>query len=133
MQNFDSHNNLGHQHLNDVLCKHALFPLQVVVDIPPRHVLHNNVDFALILEGFPDGGEQCVLAYFPDPLALQNVELFYFPLVNYLHCVLVVILFVLRQHYIAEGAAAQVLDGLVVLGAVSWSLDGAGVRSGVAW
>lgn len=81
-------------------------------------VLHYDVYFALILKGLLYCDEQLHQAYFLYQFALQHIEFFYFSLVDYFHRVLFHGLLLLGQHNIPEGAPPQVLDRLVVFGAM---------------
>jgi hypothetical protein len=54
---------------------------------------------------------------------LEDIELLYLTLLDYFHCVLLVVGFILGQNNIAESSPSQVLQILVVLGAVLGDRD----------
>lgn len=116
VKDFQSHDNLGDQSFDDIFPENTGFLFQIIVDITSGKVLHDNVDFALVLEGLVNSNEEIVLAYFFDDLALQEVHLLDFFLLDDFHCVLFTCLFVFGQHNITERAFTEILDRLIIVG-----------------
>lgn len=115
MQYLNPHNNLCHNPSYNLFCKNTLFSLKIIVDITTRHILHYNVDFVLVLESLANGWEKRILTYFTDTFRLEHIELFYFSLVDDLHRVLMIILFVLREDDISESSSSKIFYRLVIL------------------
>lgn len=110
MQHFHSIYNLCYQLPNHILIELHLLLLQIEIYIPLTEILHNDIDFVLILESLADGGEDGVVADLLYGGALEEVYLADFLLVDYLHCVLTAGLFLLGQDDVAECASAEIFQ-----------------------
>jgi hypothetical protein len=62
MQNLNSVYDLSNQLSDDILCKLYLLFFEVEKYISLIQILHNDVDFGLVLKGFPDSHEDVLTA-----------------------------------------------------------------------
>ena len=70
MQYLNAHDNLSHEHPDDILSKNVLFSSEIIINIASGHVLHDDENLTLILECLSDTGEQRVLTNFANSLTL---------------------------------------------------------------
>jgi hypothetical protein len=114
MEEGESHDDLSNDIPDHVFSEENFLLAQVEVQVSHGEVLHDDVDVARILEGFPDAREEEVVLHLADHLALQHVVLSYLRLVYYLHRVTLSALFLFHQYHTSERTLSQVLDALVV-------------------
>jgi hypothetical protein len=118
VENFDSINNFSDDISDDVLAELDLFLFQVKVNVALAQILHDDVDFVLVLERFPNCDQDVFVTDLLYGFALHQVDLLDLIFVNYFHRILFRSFLVFGQDHISESSPPQILKRLVVFGPV---------------
>lgn len=96
MQILKSNNNLD-KYISDIIfCKMNLFFSKIEIEIPKGKVLHYDIDVIIVLENLFDRRKEGMISQQSNQLTLQYIIFFYLLLINYLHRIALMCLFLLR-------------------------------------
>jgi hypothetical protein len=102
MEVIQAYNNFSEYIPNDVFTETNLFFPQIEVEISHWKVFHDNVNIAGILKCLLDACEKIMISHLFDNFTLQDIVLFYLGLVNYLHGITLLSLFLFCNHYASK-------------------------------